>query len=215
MAGFRCYNSLVIQTWEPEMEFRRLILASALLSVALPLPVLAAQPPSNLETSSHTKADTNPAVRDFDFLMGRWTVKHRKLQQRLVNSNDWLEFDGTLFAQKLMDGYSNVDDNVFFVPGGTYRGVGLRSFDAKTQQWSIWWLDSRMPLGPLDPPVRGRFKDGVGTFYAEDSQDGKPVRVRFTWSGITPTTAHWEQAMSTDGGKTWEVNWVMDFKRAP
>jgi hypothetical protein len=42
--------------------------------------------------------------------------------------------------------------------------VTLRSFDPATGQWSIWYLDTRAPLGPLDPPVRGSFRDGVGTF---------------------------------------------------
>jgi hypothetical protein len=59
----------------------------------------------------------------------------------------------------------------------------------------------------------GRFENGVGTFYSDDTLRGKPVRVRFVWSNITATTAHWEQAFSPDGGKTWEVNWITDFKR--
>ncbi|MGA2646630.1 MAG: hypothetical protein ABSF15_18105 [Candidatus Sulfotelmatobacter sp.] len=113
-----------------------------------------------------------------------------------------------------MGGYANVDDSVFEVPGGTYRGVATRSFDAKTGQWSIWWLDSRTPLGPMDAPVRGGFHNGVGTFYAnDDTEDGKPVRTRLLWSEITPTSGHWEQAQSTDGGKTWETDWIMDLKR--
>jgi len=28
------------------------------------------------------------------------------------------------------------------------------------------------------------------------------------WSGITPTSAHFEQSFSDDGGKTWEPNWI-------
>jgi hypothetical protein len=155
-----------------------------------------------------------PGLHDFDFLFGRWQVHHRKLKHRLVNSHEWIEFEGTLFCQPLMGGYANVDDTVFEVPGGTYRGVAPRSFDAKTGQWSIWWMDSRTPLGPMDPPVRGSFHNGVGTFYAnDDTEDGKPVRTRLIWSEITPTSGHWEQAESTDGGKTWETDWIMDLKR--
>ncbi|MFY9675961.1 MAG: hypothetical protein WAK13_15985 [Terriglobales bacterium] len=78
-----------------------------------------------------------PGLHDFDFLFGRWQVHHRKLKHRLVNSHEWIEFEGTLFCQPLMGGYANVDDTVFEVPGGTYRGVAPRSFDAKTGQWSI------------------------------------------------------------------------------
>jgi hypothetical protein len=114
-----------------------------------------------------------------------------------------------------MDGWANVDDNVLNVPGETYRGVGLRSYDPKTGMWAIWWLDGRNPFGDLDPPVKGHFVNGVGTFYANDTLNGKPVRVRYTWSHITATTARWEQAYSPDGGKNWETNWTMEFKRAP
>jgi hypothetical protein len=39
--------------------------------------------------------------------------------------------------------------------------------------------------------------------------------VRFIWSGITATSAHWEQAYSSDAGKTWERNWVMEYMRGP
>jgi len=43
---------------------------------------------------------------------------------------------------------------------------------------------------------------------------GKPVRVRVIWSHATASSAHWEQAFSADGGKTWEVNWTSEFRRA-
>ena len=51
-------------------------------------------------------------------------------------------------------------------------------------RWSIWWLDGRNP-GRLDPPVVGGFKDGIGTFIADDTFDGRPILVRFLWSDIT------------------------------
>jgi len=77
---------------------------------------------------------------------------------------------------------------------------------------SIWWLDARNP-SRLDPPVIGGFKDGIGTFVAEDTFNGRPILVRFLWSDITATSCRWEQAFSTDGGETWEVNWVMESTR--
>jgi len=56
--------------------------------------------------------------------------------------------------------------------------IALRSYDSKTGEWSIWWLDGRYPSGPLDPPVKGRFDAGVGTFYSDYMNNGKPERVR-------------------------------------
>jgi hypothetical protein len=185
-----------------------------LLSLSLAAPgQLTAQSHQDSGSGMSQEKSTIPGLHDFDFLVGHWQVHHRKLKQRLANNHEWIEFEGTLFTQPLMGSYSNVDDTVLNVPGAPYRGVALRSFDPETQQWSIWWLDSRTPLGPLDPPMRGSFHNGVGTFYGDDTLNGKPVRARFLWSDITPTSGHWEQAYSPDGGKTWETNWVQDIIR--
>jgi len=155
-------------------------------------------------------------LHDFDLRVGRWQAHHRRLKERLAGSHEWVEFDGTCIFQQLMGGWANMDDNVFDMPGGAYyRGVTLRAYDPKTGQWAIWWLDGRNPFGDLDPPVRGRFEDGIGTFYADDTLRGKPIRVRFIWSHISASAAHWEQAFSPDGGKTWETNWITDFRRLP
>ncbi|MFM9864229.1 MAG: DUF1579 domain-containing protein [Micropepsaceae bacterium] len=158
-------------------------------------------------------ANTASGAHDFDFLAGEWRVTHRRLKERLAGSTDWIVFSGTSKAQLLMGGAANADDNVLDLPGGAYRAVTLRAFDPATSVWSIWWLDGRTPHAPLDPPMRGRFEDGVGLFLADDTFNCKPVRVRFIWSRITPTSARWEQAFSPDAGTTWETNWTMDFER--
>ncbi|QSQ22134.1 hypothetical protein JY651_44540 [Pyxidicoccus parkwayensis] len=151
----------------------------------------------------------------FDALAGRWTAQHRRLKERLANNNQWETFGGTFDFRLLMDGHANVDDSVFDMPGGRVHGIGLSAYDAKTGQWAIWGLDGRNPHAKLEPPLKGRFEKGVGTFYADDTLRGKPIRVRVVWSNLSSTTAHWEQSFSPDGGKTWETNWVTDFHRAP
>ena len=152
------------------------------------------------------------ASSDWDWLVGTWDVRHRKLRERLVQSQDWFEFDGSCTNWPLLDGRGNVDDNVFYTPEETYRGVGIRAFDPETGLWAIWWLDSRAPT-KLDVPVRGGFENGVGIFLAEDTWNGTPITVRFRWSDITENSATWDQAFSTDGGASWESNWVMYFSR--
>jgi hypothetical protein len=177
-----------------------------------------------LSTASARSPQDNPkptpipnlaGLHDFDLRAGRWTAHHRRLKERLAGSHEWVEFDGTQTCWPLMGGFANVDENLFRIPGNEYRGVTLRAYDPKTGEWAIWWLDGRNPFGSLEPPVKGRFVNGVGTFHADDTLRGKPIRVRFIWSQITPTSAHWEQAFSPDGGKTWETNWITDFRKAP
>jgi len=153
------------------------------------------------------------APKDFDFLVGRWKVSHRRLRERLVGSDQWDEFGGTLANWPVLGGKGNVGDNVMEFPKGTVRGVGLRAFDDASGEWSSWWLDNRDPSN-IAAPVRGRFgSDGIGTFIGDDTLNGRAVKTRVTWSRITPTSARWEQSSSGDGGATWESNWISDFTR--
>ena len=153
-----------------------------------------------------------PPCTDFDFQIGAWRVRHRRLRQRLASCTEWEAFDGTSVMRPILGGNGNVEDNLLHFPGGSYRAVALRSFD-HDRGWAIWWLDSRAPHG-LDVPVVGRFENGVGRFEAEDVLDGRPVRLRFLWLDTDTATPRWEQALSADGGATWEINWTMDFERA-
>jgi hypothetical protein len=152
------------------------------------------------------------APRDFDFLVGDWQVSHRRLRKRLAGSTDWDEFGGTLRNWPVLGGHGNVGDNLMEFPSGTVRGIGLRAYDPNTRQWLSWWLDGRTPT-TVGPPVRGGFKDGLGTFLGDDVFDGRPVKTRVLWSRITPRSARWEQASSGDDGATWETNWISDFVR--
>ncbi len=154
------------------------------------------------------------SANDFDFIIGDWRVHHRRLKERLSGCREWVEFEGSSSARKILGGFGNIDDNVLDLPDGPYRAATLRSFDPATGLWSIWWLDGRRPH-QLDVPVVGRFENGTGLFYADDTLDGAPIKVRFTWSSLDTDAARWEQAFSDDGGNSWETNWTMDFVRMP
>ena len=149
---------------------------------------------------------------DFDFWFGSWDVRNRRLTRRLAGSDDWEEFAATVVARPLLDGVGNEDEFRTDHAGG-FVGMSFRFFDPERRRWSIYWADSRRP-GELDPPVFGAFSGDVGVFEGEDVHRGRPILVRFTWSGVTTPTPRWEQAFSDDGGRTWETNWVMEFTRA-
>jgi hypothetical protein len=159
-------------------------------------------------------AATNSA--DFDFLMGIWRVQHRYRVRRLAGCNDWIEFEGTCAARKILGGLGNSDENDIGMPGGHYTGMSLRLWDADNGRWTIHWLDSRRP-GEIGLPVVGGFSlrpDGpFGIFYGDDEFNGRAIRVRYIWSRIAAAGARWEQAFSADEGNSWETNWFMDFTR--
>jgi hypothetical protein len=151
-------------------------------------------------------------ANDFDFLFGSWSVRNRCLRERLAGSDEWDEFEATSTARPLLDGLGNEDEFRTDHDGGMI-GMAFRFFDPKARLWSIYWADSRRS-GLLDPPVIGSFADGIGLFEGSDVLNGRPILVRFAWSGIETPEPRWEQAFSADGGRTWETNWIMDFTAA-
>ena len=148
---------------------------------------------------------------DFDVLHGRWRVAHRRLRRRLEGDTQWDESAGSSEMRPILGGLGTSDDNIIELPSGTYRGATVRVFNPETRLWTVLWFDSRNPR--LDAPLYGRFENGVGTFLGAEVIGQRVVIVRFIWSEITATTARWEQAFSPDAGASWEVNWVMHFKR--
>jgi hypothetical protein len=148
---------------------------------------------------------------DFDFFHGDWNVVNRRLVKLLVGSDEWDEFPGESSAHGFFDGAGSFDEIAFPTKG--FSGATIRMFDPDKREWSIYWVSSR--TGTLQPPVFGSFTDGIGTFYGDDTHEGTPVRVRYIWSRITPTSAQWEQAYSADDEQTWETNWIMEFTRKP
>jgi hypothetical protein len=152
---------------------------------------------------------TRDGAKDFDFWMGSWKVHNRVLRERLAGSTDWVEFEATSVARPLLDGLGNEDEFRTDHDGG-FIGMSFRFYDPEKDQWAIYWADTRRP-GLLDAPVFGSFAGDVGIFEGDDTFEGRPIRMRFIWSGITTPTPRWEQAFSEDGGETWETNWIMDF----
>jgi hypothetical protein len=149
-------------------------------------------------------------MNDFDFLFGDWNVINRRQDKALSGSTNFDEFPGIGRCRPIFGGAGNVDEIDFPTLG--YRGVTLRLFDPVSGDWSLYWASSR--TGRLEPPVVGRFTDGVGTFVGDDEYEGRPIKVRYIWSEITDSSARWQQELSADGGTTWELNWVMNCTRA-
>jgi hypothetical protein len=147
---------------------------------------------------------------DFDFYFGRWQIRNERLRQRLVGCHDWEVFEATQECRPILGGLGNIDDFVTEWREG-FVGMTLRLFDPQARQWSLYWAGNHD--GRLQPPVLGRFENGVGTFLGRDRHEDIPVLARFVWSDITPGTARWEQAFSTDEGRSWESNWIMRMTR--
>ena len=154
---------------------------------------------------------------DFDFIFGDWTIHNRKLREMTNPACDeWVEFATTSHAEPIFDGGLAHFDHLTSgsdAPGGQWEGFTLRQFDPSERLWRIWWASTRNP-GHLDPPLSGRFTDGGGIFTGDDTLAGRPIKIRFHWTNPAPGQARWTQEFSYDEGKTWQLNWTMDFTAA-
>jgi hypothetical protein len=150
---------------------------------------------------------------DFDFIVGRWNIHHRRLRERLKGSVSWEEFDGTTVDRSIVGGLGNIGEAIIDLGSGPLVFMSLRLFSPQTQQWSVSFTNSLH--GTLSLPMFGGFSQGRGEFYAQEPLEGKHIFTRLIWSDITPTSFRWEQAYSEDGGKTWETNWIMEGTRQP
>jgi hypothetical protein len=152
-----------------------------------------------------------PGMNDFDFFTGVWDIRNQWRTDFLDETSEWEEFPGVNRASRVFDGAANFDEVDFPTKG--FSGLTLRLYDPELMQWSLYWASKR--TGRLFPPVVGRFVNGRGEFYGDDTHDGKDIRARFIWSGITAGSARWEQAFSVDREHTWITNWIMEMTRRP
>ena len=79
---------------------------------------------------------------------------------------------------------------------------------------SLAHLLDRQQRRPALSARRGVFDGPEGVFRGEDSHEGRPVLVTFRWDRRDPSRPVWQQAFSADGGRSWETNWFMYFRRA-
>jgi len=159
------------------------------------------------------KASPTSSVHDFDYLIGNWKLRNRKLKARLAHSTEWISFDSRVEMHQILNGVGNIDKYTDNASGAPYEGVALRLFDTNTKLWSIYWADSNS--GHLDPPVVGSFENRIGHFFARDTFKGQNIIVVFRWDVRNPKLPIWSQAFSTDDGKTWEWNSINVSERAP
>lgn len=129
---------------------------------------------------------------DFDFEIGTWAM---------APSGD------VHVVRELWEG-ATIAQLIVPAPVRHVRGSLLSLYDAKRDVWNVYWADAND--GSLSKPLTGRFRNGIGTFTAADTRDGRPLLVRVVYDRITARSFRTVQSESTDGGRTWKnaIIWI-------
>lgn len=185
---------------------RQLLFACGIAMLAVPA---SAQNPS----PQIAPAQERDGSRDFDFEIGTWTTRLERLQKPLSGSTNWVRYEGTSVVSKVMDGHANLVELKVDGPAGRIEGLSLRLYNPETRQWTLNFANIRD--GQLTVPMVGKFVDGRGEFYAQDTLDGRAILTRFLISKVDDDIWRFEQAFSPDWGRSWEVNWIATDTRMP
>ncbi|HEY4211318.1 MAG TPA: hypothetical protein VGM84_07540 [Steroidobacteraceae bacterium] len=165
---------------------------------------------SSAETSQQATSERDGA-HDFDFEFGSWKTHLRRLQRPLSGSTAWVEYNGTTQVDRILGGRANLVELQVAGPAGRIDGMSWRLYEPETHQWTLNFANVRD--GKLTTPMIGRFHEGRGSFYGQDTLNGRTIFVRFLITRVAADSIHFEQAFSADGGQTWEVNWIAEDTR--
>jgi hypothetical protein len=187
------------------------LFAAATFAVLLAVIPASAQTPAVAEPAMPAARDGS---KDFDWMLGNWKADLKKLVNPLTGSTTWVAYEGTQTTNKVLNGKAVVDEFVVDSPASktSVEALTVRLYNPANQTWSIYWANAKNGEFSM-PATVGRWTNGRGEFYDHEQLNGRWILVRYVWSDVTPTSAHFEQAFSADGGKTWEVNWISNITR--
>lgn len=140
-----------------------------------------------------------PESRQFDFWIGEWDVFDRANPGRLVGTS----------SVQLVLGDCVVFENWTSALGGS--GKSFNVFKQDTGRWQQNWVDDK---GGVIDFFDGRLQDGAMQFQAlTRNRDGSERRRRLTFFDLSPDQVRQYSEASTDGGKTWQVEYDFLYTR--
>ena len=150
-----------------------------------------------------TAADPCTAAqqKQFEFWVGEWDLTWPGEKAGEVAH-------GTNSIRRIMDGCV-VQENFSAGESGHLRGTSVSLFDLKSGMWKQTWVDNEG--GYLD--FVGEFKDGQMILKREALRGNVKTLQRMVFKNISANEMDWSWEASSDGGKTWQVNWPIHYKR--
>jgi len=113
----------------------------------------------------------------------------------------------------LLDGCAVIEHWEGEFRGNPLYGFSIRAFDPSKKKWVLvlnWTSKGSRSFGILE----GGFRHGRGEFFFNyKDPEGKDVIGRYSFSDINDKSFRWDSAKSTDGGRLWHTDWIMEFTR--
>lgn len=140
----------------------------------------------------------------FDFWVGKWDLTWTNAQGK--------EEKGRNHIYKVMDG-KVIQENFEALEGSMkgYKGMSISVFNPQSKTWYQTWMDNQSGNINFTGEVIG---DKKIFKTAETETNGQKAQSRMVFYGFTDTGFTWDWEATTDGGKTWKLNWRINYQRA-
>ena len=188
---------------------RRTVLGAGVMTVAatlLPATATAIARPASFDPVPPLPTRPTPGKPgDFAFLTGEWRIHNNSI----VNGA-WLEYEGEATVHAILGGIGSVEE--LLIPARDFSGLGLRMLDVGRRQWSDHWVNAKSGV-VTSPGQTGSFENGAGLFASTYEEQGRTMHSMGIWDRIGDGVCRWRQVYSADGGRTWEHDWVMHWRR--
>jgi hypothetical protein len=145
---------------------------------------------------------TSAEHKQLDFWVGDWdlTWPGAKAGEMAHGSNS---------IKRILDGCV-VQESFSAGDSGHLRGTSVSMYDAAAHKWKQTWVDNEG--GYLD--FVGGMAGGEMFFQREAvKRDGSKFLQRMIWRNVTAGEFDWSWESSNDGGKSWQVQWPIHYKR--
>lgn len=95
-------------------------------------------------------------------------------------------------------------------PNAGYKGTSISVFNPNTKAWHQTWMDNQGGNIVLTGELQGKkriFKT------AQQTTNGQQIQSRMVFYNIEQDQFTWDWEGTTDGGKTWNLNWRIEYTR--
>ena len=158
-------------------------------------------------TTEQEGACAGPKYDQMDFWVGEWDL--RSMIPDTTSESGWKIESARNSVRKILDGCA-IEENL---DGSTIEWKLLgKSFSAYQQSDGIWyqtWVDNSGSYMPFT----GIFEEDRKIFRVERERDGKTFLSQMVFYNIRENSLTWDWEHSTDGGKTWNLAWRIEYTR--
>jgi hypothetical protein len=140
----------------------------------------------------------------FDFWEGTWAVS-------------WTEGEGKVgkgmnIIEKILDG-KVLQENFEIKEGQNagFKGKSMSVFNTNTKTWKQAWVDNQGGYFDFTGMIEGDKK--MFQTAARNLPDGSTRIQRMVFYDILSDKFTWDWELSNDGGKSWNLQWRINYKR--